>query len=148
MGMTVTSATVARDFAAGVSSSRMNAPARSLTVDDFATELLIRKLKRDHVGEENSISAAELVRHLELPGDRELRVLVQKIIREDRVPIVSTFSGGYCIAEGWDDEAFQHCIAQRRSVEFSNRETADAVMVAMEDWYGPPRLFEVSNETR
>lgn len=104
---------------------------------------LAYEMERYHVGAENAVSAAELMEYLELTNDRDLRSVVQYAVREMRLPIVSTFDGGYCVAAGYSDDAYLHCIAQRKEVARSNFEAAAAVNAAMESRYGEPTLFEV-----
>jgi len=104
---------------------------------------LVRYMERNHVGEAAAATAEELVDYLGLASDRDLRDVRAYAVEVLRVPIVSTFSGGYCIAAGWDDNAYQHSVAQRKGVAMSNLRVISAIHTAMTERYGEPRLFEL-----
>lgn len=104
-------------------------------------EKLVRYMEARCVGEKNATTAEDLASYLDL-NDRDLRSVRDYALYVLRVPIVSTFNGGYCIAEGYQDDAYQHCIAQRKEVARSNFDAVKAINEAMEDRYGAPRLFD------
>lgn len=104
---------------------------------------LIRHLEFHHVGEERAVPASELVEYLGLSSDRDLRDVCAYAVEVLRVPVVATFSGGYCIAAGYHDDAYHHCISQRRAVARRQFARVEAIERAMVERYGEPRLFEV-----
>lgn len=108
---------------------------------------LSSKVRRDHFGEKNATTADKLVVHLGLSNDRDLRDVISYARAELHHPIVSTFSGGYCYASGWEDNAYQHCIAQRVSIIRANIKVIEDIARAMEGVYGPPQLFTTDRIT-
>lgn len=107
---------------------------------EFALKL-VRRMRQHHVGGDNAIHAEELMKYLGIKNDRTLRLVVDHARTKMRIPIVSTFDDGYCIASGYDDEAYQHCVAQRRDVAQKNFKAVQDIESAMEAHYGPPQLF-------
>jgi|GEM_PF-3636046 len=103
---------------------------------------LVRYMERNHVGEAAAATAEELVDYLGLASDRDLRDVRAYAVEVLRVPIVATFSGGYCIAAGYHDDAYHHCISQRRAVARRQFARVEAIERAMVERYGEPRLFE------
>lgn len=111
---------------------------------DRLARRLARKMRRDHFGGDNAAGADDLVDYLGVSTDRDLRDVVdytQDVLRE---PVVATFSGGYCYATGWEDDAYQHFEAQRNAVALANFNKVKNVNKAMERVYGEPRLFGVN----
>jgi hypothetical protein len=108
-------------------------------------EKLVRHMESSCVGEAKAATAEDLTDYLGLSNDRDLRLVRDCALYVLRVPIVSTFDGGYCIASGYDDDGYAHCINQRREVARSNFDAVRAINEAMEERYGPPRLFEVAS---
>ena len=104
---------------------------------------LAYEMERYHVGAENAVGAAELMDYLELTNDRDLRSVRKYAVEELRVPIASTYSGGYCIPASYKDDAYDHSVRQKRRAGVSHIESANAIEDAMVARYGPPRLFEV-----
>jgi len=112
---------------------------------DRLAQRLSRKMRRDHFGGDNAAGADDLVEYLGVSTDRDLRDIVnyaQDVLAE---PIVATFSGGYCYATGWGDDAYLHFEAQRKAVAVANFNKVSNVNRAMERVYGEPRLFEDVN---
>jgi hypothetical protein len=81
------------------------------------------------------------MKYLGLSNDRDLRTIIRHARLELGEPIVSTFDGGYSWPIGWGDDAYRHCIAQRRDVARDNHEVADAIDSGMERYFGEQRLF-------
>jgi len=111
---------------------------------DRSAQRLARKMRRDHFGGDNAATADDLVDYLGLSTDRDLRDVIdyaQDVLQE---PIVSTFSGGYCYASGWEDDSYVHFESQRRAVAMAHFKTVKNVNRAMERVYGEPTLFGVT----
>lgn len=107
---------------------------------------LAKKMKRDYFGEDNAATADDLVEYLGLSNDRDLRDVIKYVRAVLRHPIISTFSGGICYATGWDDDAYDHCKAQRVSIIRANADAISELDWAMERVYGPPRLFTPADD--
>jgi hypothetical protein len=106
----------------------------------------IRKIQNYHVGQENEISGQDLQQYLGLTNDRDLRTVVDYARRDLRKPILSTSNGGYSWPTGRDDDAYKHCVSQRREVGRQYYAGAEAIERAMEAEFGALPLFEYGEQ--
>lgn len=103
----------------------------------FYSKRLVMILRTHYVGE--SISGENLVEKLNLPGLRELREVVE-YTREIPEPVLSTFDGHYSWPTGWEDDAYEHCVAQQKKMGSRFFRNAENVEKGMEKHFGEPRL--------
>lgn len=104
---------------------------------DRLAELLEGKLKTDHVGQDNAVTAAELVEYLrrfssDVHTDRDLRDVVHHSRHERLKPVISTYSKGYSWPTGPDDDAAVHCVSQMLAAGSDMIATAAAIEDGME----------------
>ncbi len=111
----------------------------------MTARILVEHLKHHHQGEERAASAEHLVEMHHLQNDRDLRDAVEYARVELLEPIISTFSEGYSWPLGREDDAYMHCVAQRREMGARYFRVAEAIEAGMERYWptGPNRLFEV-----